>query len=124
MLQRHSLLWNYLWVAPNLLSLLLGFLIWKRGLARQIPAFFAFATLGALGDLVVYAADMAPFVSAPNFWRIEWANLLLESALKLLVLGEIFSKLLFPYSSISRLGRHLVTGLGAMLVLVAAVVAG
>src|SRR5215467_3081338 len=124
MLQAHSLLWNYLWVAPNLFFGALGFLMWKRGLARQVPAFLAFAILGSFGDLVVFGADLAPFVSAPNFWRVEWANLLLESLLKFFVLGEVLSKLLIPYSSISRLGRTLVTGFGAVLVLLAGVVAG
>ena len=124
MLQAHSLLWNYLWVAPNLLFLVLALLMWKRHLARQFPAFLAFAVLGALGDLAVFGADIAPFVSAPNFWRVEWANLVLEGGLKFCVIGELFSKLLIPYPSISRLGRHLVSGLGGILVLVAGVAAG
>jgi hypothetical protein len=124
MLQAHSLFWNYLWVAPNLIFLCLGLLIWRRGLAREIPAFLAFAILGSLGDLVVFGADIAPFVSAPNFWRVEWAILLLESVLKFFVIGEVFSKLLGPYSSISRLGRTVVSGSGAVLVLLAGVVAG
>lgn len=124
MLQAHSLLWNYLWVAPNLLFLLLGFLIWKRGLACKVPAFLAFAVIGSLADLAVFGADIAPFVSPPNYWRISWAGLLLEALLKSFVIGEVFSKLLIPYPSISRLGRSLVSGFGAALVLLAGVVAG
>src|SRR5579884_1131949 len=124
MLQAHSILWNYLWVAPNLFLLLLALVIWRRGLARQIPAFLAFAVLGALGDLVVFGADIAPSVSAPVYWRISWASLILEALLKFLIIGEVLSKLLVAYSSIRQLGRVLVSGLGAVLVLVAAVVAG
>jgi len=124
MLQAHSPLWNYLWVAPNLFLLVLGFLIWKRGFSRQFPAFLAFAVLAALGELAVFGADIAPFVSAPNFWRVAWANLLLETLLKFLVIGEVVSKLLFPYSSISRMARTLVSGFGATMVLLAALVAG
>jgi len=124
MLQSHSLLWNYLWIAPNLLLLIIGFLIWKRGLSRQFPVFLAFAFLSALGDLVVFGADVTPFVSAPNFWRIDWVNLLVESLLKFLVIGEVFSKLLQPYSSISRMARTLVSGFGALMVLVASLMAG
>ena len=124
MLQAHSLLWNYLWIAPNLVFLLVGLLIWKRGLARHFPAFLAFAILGGLGDLVVFGADVAPLVSAANYWRISWAVLLLESLLKFLVIGEVLSKLLIPYPSVSRLGRTLVSGFGAVLVPLAGVVAG
>jgi len=124
MLQAHSLLWNYLWVAPNLLSLLLGYLIWRRGLSRQIPAFLAFSILAGLGDLAVFGADIAPFVSAHNYWRTAWAALLLEAVLKFFVIGEVLSKLLMPYSSVSGLGRKLVSGSGAVLVLFAGLIAG
>ncbi len=124
MLQAHSSLWNYLWAAPNVLLLILGFLIWKRRLSRQFPAFLAFAILGALGDLTVFGADVAPFVSPPNFWRVDWVNLLLQSLLRFLVIGEVFARLLQPYSSISRMGRMVVSGFGAVMILVAAVTAG
>ena len=124
MLQAHSFLWNYLWVAPDLILLSAGLLIWKRGLVREVPAFFAFALLGAIGDLAVFGADVAPFVSAENFWRIDWVNLLLESLLKFIVLGEIFSRVFSSYRSISRLGRFSVSGFGALLVLVAGLIAG
>jgi hypothetical protein len=124
MLQAHSFLWNYLWVAPNLFFLALGFLIWKRGLARQVPAFLAFTIIASLGALANFAADIAPFVSAPNYWRIAWVNLLLEALVKFFVIGEVLSRLLVPYSSISRMGRTLVSGCGAVLVLIAGGVAG
>src|SRR5215469_7768301 len=124
MLQAHSLLWNYLWIAPNLVFLVVGFLLWKRGLAHQVPVFLAFSIITGLGELAVFGADNAPFVSAPNYWRISWAVLLLQALLKFLVIGEVLSKLLAPYSSVSRLGRTIVSGFGAVLVLLAGVVAG
>ena len=124
MLQAHSFLWHYLWIAPNLVFLVAGVLLWKRGLARHVPAFLAFAILGSLGELVVFGADIAPFVSATNYWRISWVVLLLEALLKFLVIGEVLSKLLVPYPSVSSLGRTLVSGFGAVLVLLAGVVAG
>jgi len=124
MLQAHSILWDYLWVAPNLFLLAVGVLIWKRGLSRQVPAFLAFAILCALGQLALFGADIAPFVSAPNFWRVDWANLLLESLLKFLVIGEVFSRVFMQYPSISRVSRAAVSVFGAVLVLVAGVIAG
>ena len=124
MLQAHSHLWNYLWLAPNVFLLAVGFLIWKRGLARQVPAFLAFAILGAIGELALFGADIAPFVSAPNFWRIDWTNILLGSVLKFLVIGEVFSTVFTQYSSISRVSRVLVSGFGAALVLTAGLIAG
>jgi hypothetical protein len=124
MLQAHSILWNYLWVAPNLFLLAVGCVIWNRGLSRQVPAFLAFAILSALGDLAVFGADIAPFVSGPNFWRIDWANLLLESLLKFLVIGEVFSRVFAQYPSISRVSKVTVSVFGAALVLLAGLIAG
>jgi hypothetical protein len=123
MLQAHSHLWNYLWVAPNVLLLVLGLLLWRRGLSRQCPAFLAFVILSGVGDLALFGADVSPSVSAVNFWRIDWASLLTESILKFFVIGEIFSRVLTPYPSVSRLGKALISGFGAVLVLLATLVA-
>jgi hypothetical protein len=117
MLQAHSFLWNYLWIAPNVLLLALALLLWRRGLKRQLPAFLAFAILSPIGDLATFVADVVPSVSAENFWRMEWASLVIETLLKFIVIGEVFSLILAPYPSISRLGRTLASGAGAALVL-------
>ena len=123
MLQAHSFLWNYLWVAPNTLLLFLAFVFSKRGLSRQFPAFMVFAVVSALGEIAVFGADVAPFISARNFWLIDWANLLVGSLLKFVVIGEIFSRVLNPYPSISRAGRYFISGFGAALVFGASLVA-
>lgn len=123
MLQAHSLLWNYLWAAPNVFLLALGVLIWKRGLARQLPAFLVFAIVSGVGDLAAFVADILPSVSAVDFWRVFWASVLLESLLKFVVIGEVFSRILKPYPSIGRLGRVLISGFGTVLVFVAALLA-
>lgn len=117
MLQAHSFLWNYLWVAPNVLLLVLGVILWKRGLSRQFPVFLAFAILSAAGGLAVFLADILPSVSPQQFWQVDWVCLLIESFLKFLVIGEIFSRVLNPYPSVSKLGRVLARGVGALLVL-------
>jgi hypothetical protein len=119
MLQAHSLLWDYLWVAPNVYLLVLGLLIWRRGTAARIPAFVAFAVLSSLGQLSVFAADVIPSVSAPTFWRIDWVSLLVETFLKLLLFGAIFSRVFEPYRAVSSLGKSLFRGLGGVLVLLA-----
>jgi hypothetical protein len=119
MLQAHSFLWHYLWVAPDVLLLLLGVLMWRRGLQREFPAFTAFALLGAVAHLVLYAADLAPSVTPQNFWRIACAGLLVDIVLKLSLIAEIFSHLCHAYSSIAKLGKHVIQGIGVVLVFVA-----
>ena len=121
MLQAHSFLWHYCWIAPNILLVAIGILMWRRGLQRQLPVFFAFAFFISAEQLTVYAADISPWVSAENFWRIFWAGLLLEGFLKIVLIGEIFAHVFGTYASVARLGKSLIRAVGALLVLVAVV---
>jgi hypothetical protein len=123
MLQPHSPLWHYLWIAPNLLFLLLGTVLWRRKLARQFPAFFAFAIFGSIIQLVLYIADILPAVDPQTFWTMHTTGLLIEALLKFLVIGEIFAHVLGSYSSLARLCRFLIRAVGVLLVLTAAIAA-
>lgn len=123
MLQAHSILWHYLWVAPNALLFLLAVLVWRRRLHKVFPIFFAFALIGSLAQLCVYAADVIPSVPAEAFWRVFWTGLLVEALLKFSLIGEIFAHVFGPYPSVARLGRLLIRGVGVALVLSAAVAA-
>ena len=124
MLQAHSPLWHYLWVAPNILFLVLALLLWQRNLAREFPAFFAFAIFGSLGQLAVYTADVVPSITAEMFWRIDWVNLFLEGILKFAVVAEIFAHVFGSYTSIAKIGKSLIRASGVLLVLAAAIAAG
>jgi hypothetical protein len=123
MFRAHSLLWHYLWVAPNVFLLVLGYLIWKRKLTDRIPAFFAFAVLSAVCELTQYAADVIPSISPWTYHRTVWASFLIEGVLKFVLIGEIFAHVFGSYGSIARLGRLLIRALGVVLVLAAAIAA-
>ena len=123
MLQAHSILWHYLWVAPNVFLLLLGFLLWRRGLHRQYPAFLAFAVIGGLEQLILYASDVIPWISAETFWHILWSGLLVEAVLKFVLIGELFAHIFGPYPSLAKLGKTLTRVVGVVLVFGAAAVA-
>jgi hypothetical protein len=123
MLQAHSLLWHYLWVAPNLLLIALAFLLWKTGRLKQSPAFVVFAVSSATAQLAVYLSDILPWVSAENFWRVDWAAMVVEGIAKLLVIAEIFAVTFSQYSSLARLSRLLIRGIGIVLLVVAALAA-
>jgi hypothetical protein len=123
MLQAHSFLWHYLWVAPNLFLLVLAVLLWRRGVVRQFPAFLAFAILGSVGQLVVYLADILPSVSGSTFWYLDWADLILEGILKIALIGEIFALVFGAYASLAQLGKTLIRVVGIVLVFAAALAA-
>ena len=123
MLQAHSFLWNYFWVAPNLYLLALGVLMWRRGLREQVPYFVAFALVIPTLDLARFVLDVAPRVSPETFWIFSWGAIIVESLLKFLVIGEAFSRVLQLYPALARLGKILISGFGAVLVLLAALAA-
>jgi hypothetical protein len=89
----------------------------------RFPAFIAFAIFASIGQLVVYAADLIPFIDGFNFWRIDWISVLIESLLKFAVIGEVFSRLSTRYSAVDQLGKYLIRFLGVFLVFTAALVA-
>jgi hypothetical protein len=123
MLQAHSLLWNYLWVAPNILLLVLAFMIWRGKLHREFPFFRIFAVASAIEQLIVYAADVIPSVSEKAFWSVFWAGLLVEALLKFALIGEIFGVVFGSYPSLAKLGKFLIGGVGVVLVLAATLIA-
>ena len=123
MLRAHSFLWNYLWVAPNLYLIALGVLIWRRGLLRQVPCLVALALVMPTMDLARFVLDIAPWASADSYWIAGWVAIVVESLLKFLVIGEAFSRVVQLYPSLARVGQLLISGCGAVLVLLGALAA-
>ncbi len=123
MLQAHSFLWHYLWLAPNVLLLALAFLLYKNGLRKTFPVFFAFALFSPLCQFALYIADVTPSITPENFWRVDWASLLIEGPLKFAVVAEIFARVFGSYDSLARVGRLSIRGVGIALALAAALAA-
>ena len=123
MLRAHSLLWHYLWVAPNLLLLVLALLLLQRRAHRGFFAFFVFAIVGSIEQLTLYACDVIPSISAPTFWNVLWTGLLIEAILKFILIDDLFGRIFDPYPSISRLGKILIRTLAVLLVLGASILA-
>ncbi len=123
MLQAHSLLWHYLWVAPNLLVVVLALLIWRRKLHKEFPVFLIFAVVTAVEQLTIYTADLLPSVSPLAWWHVFWAGLLVEALVKFALIGEIFGRVFGRYPYLAKLGRTAIRGVGIALVLVAAAAA-
>jgi hypothetical protein len=123
MLQAHSFLWHYLWVAPNVLLFILAVLIWRRKLHRQYLVWLIFAVVTGVEQLTLYATSLLRSVSPPTWWYLLWAGLLIEAVIKFALIGEIFGRLFGPYPSLSKLGKLLINGVGVVLLLLATVAA-
>lgn len=123
MLQPHSFLWHYLWVGPHILQVGLAVVLWRRGLHRQFPVFFAYLLFEAIEEFILYGMDILPSVSVRNWWLAFCAGLILEGFIRLGVMGELFFHLLRSKPVIAKVGGRLITGAGAVLVLLATLAA-
>jgi hypothetical protein len=123
MLQAHSLLWHYGWIAPNVLTLVLAAFVWCHGLHRQYPVFFGYLLFASAEGIGLYVLDLSPAVSSKAWWYAFWAGAIIEGLLKFIVVAELLHHLLHSWPSIAKLGRNLVSGAGALSVLLASVAA-
>src|SRR5256885_5091415 len=124
MLQAHSLLWHYLWVAPSVLLLTLGFGLWRVRVHRQHPCFLAFVLASAVEQLTLYVLDITPSVEPETWWRFFWAGLILEGVLKFALLAEVFAHAFRPYPAIATLGKRLIGMVGVLLIFASSMAAG
>jgi hypothetical protein len=123
MLQAHSLLWHYLWLAPHILQLGLAAWLVRRGLHKLFPIFVTYLLYEAIEEFTLYAMDVLPSVTWQTFWRTFCVGLIVESLLKFALLGELFSHLVRAWPAVSKLGNRLVSSAGAVLVLLATLAA-
>ena len=98
-------------------------ILWRRGLHRQFPVFFSYLIFGAIEEFTLYGMDVLPAVSVRTWWLAFCTGLIVEGFLRLGVMGELFFHLLRRRPAIAKVGGRLITFAGAVLVLVAALVA-
>jgi hypothetical protein len=123
MLQAHSLLWHYLWLAPHIYGLLLVALVWRNHLQKQYPVFVFYLLFASIDGISLYVLDVAPGIDGKVWWGALWVGTIVEGMLKFAVIGELAHHLLRSWPSIAKLGRSLVSAAGIVLVLIAAVAA-
>jgi hypothetical protein len=122
MLQAHSFLWHYGWVAPSLLTLGLAACGFFRGLHRRFPAYFAYLIFVSIEQLTLYFLDISP-ASPITWWRAFWAGTILEALLKFSVVAELLHSLLNPWPSVAKVVRNIVSSAGVFFVLLAGLTA-
>ena len=121
MLQAHSLLWHYLWIAPHILELVLAYVFLRHGLHRQFPAFFTFILFDAIAELLLYSLDISPSVGGLTWWHIYLVFAVIEGLLRFGIIAELLRHLLQPWPALSQVGRFVVSAVGAILILFATV---
>jgi hypothetical protein len=121
MLHAHSLLWHYLWVAPEVFQLGLAIFLYRPGMHKLFPVFFVYCIYEAVESLALYGMDISPWVSAEAWWRALWIGLIIEGFVKFAVAEELIRHLLRSRHSLVRTGNLLFLGVSVVLAMVAAV---
>lgn len=123
MLQAHSLLWHYLWLAPHVLQVVLALLMWRAGLQKLFPVFLAYTLVEAAEEFTLYGLDISPAIAPETYWRAFCVGLVVEGLLTFTVVGELFRHLVRPWPMVAQAGNRLITSAGVVLVLLAAITA-
>jgi hypothetical membrane protein len=123
MLQAHSLLWHYLWLAPDVLQLGLAVFLFRRGLHKFFPFFFAYCLYEALETFTLYGMDILPSVSSEIWWLAFSTGLIIEGLVKIAVIVELIRHLLRSRSKLRRACDQFFAVAGACLALIATVAA-
>ncbi len=109
-----------LWAAPALLMALLAFVMRRRHLHRELPAFFAYAVFtAARTPILFFLSQNQVNVYAYSYWIAEGVS----AALGFAAIYEVFRHVFRPYGATSRLGSLLFRWTAVGFVLLAVVAA-
>jgi hypothetical protein len=118
----HSFLWHYLWAAPHLIQIAVALIIIRRKLHREFPFFLAYTIYQVLVNVVLFALDHLPAVSADVFHLAINIDEAISILLRFAVIYEVFVVLLRPYETLKRLA-NLVAQFSLVALLVTALLA-
>jgi len=116
---------QFLWVSSNVLLLGLGVVLWRRGLYREFPCFFAYVLFEVAENILLYVLFKTR-VSGNHYAYVFAATLLLSIALRFGVIDEV-SKNLFRESQFLKVAARrslqaisgLLLGVGVLLAVLA-----
>ncbi len=123
MLHAHSLLWHYLWLAPDILQVALAVLLFRRGFHKAYPVFFTYLIYEAIETFTLYAMDVLPRVSAESYWRVFWVSLILGGLVKFAVIGELLRHLTCSRPALAKAGDLTFACVGVGLTFLAVLIA-
>jgi hypothetical protein len=124
MFQPHSFLWNYLWVAPNLLLGVLALILWRRGLVREFRSFFLYALFQFVEWAILYPVDLIKSVPGVYYWAVYWIGVPIEFVLVFLLISDIYADVFGSYEALAKVAKLMIRWGAGLLIISAAVVAG
>ena len=119
MMVAHPTIFYYLWIAPYVLQLGVAWVMYRRGLHRELPAFIYYCLAGAAGTVVLLATHHDPRVSNQQYLFLYICSVLVETGFRLATIGQIYQHLFQAYPGLAALGRSLFRSAIVLLLIVA-----
>jgi hypothetical protein len=119
----HSFLWNYLWIAPRVLLVIIVAVMLRNRLFRAFPIFFTYSIFQVLEQGILFILDRDRAISAHQYWFVYWLFSLTSISLRFGILWEVFSHIFKDYPGLKRLNRIVFRYAIVVLLLVATTVA-
>ena len=111
---------TFLWCVQPVVQLAAAGVFWRRKLHKRYPVFFAFLLVQVCFFAVSFLTRGNTLVYFWTFWLSQAVN----AALGFKVIHEVFLDVFRPYHALQDLGTPVFTWAGAVMVLVAVVIAG
>jgi hypothetical protein len=103
----HPFIWYYLWIAPYVLQLGVAWMLYRRGLHRELPAFIYFLVIGAIGTAILVASLHDRRVSDNQYLFLWAASVFAEAGLRIATIAQIYRQVFQSYPGLESLGRSL-----------------
>lgn len=116
----HPLLFNYLWIAPHVLQVVLAVLLIRQRSVREFPAFFTYTVFEVLQFIVLFTlGNLGRFHQYTVAWFVGEA---ISAVLRFIIIREIFDGVFEHYSPVKRWGKSLFQWTTVALTIVAVII--
>lgn len=93
-----------IWILVTLLQAAIAVLMYRRDQHKEFPAFFGYTVFHVVQSVVSFIAN---FASYDAYFYVYWGSEVIDAVVTLIVLQEVFSKVLQPYDALRRVGSGL-----------------
>jgi hypothetical protein len=118
----HNGLYLYLWIAPHVLLGVLAFMLVRRHLVREFPAFFLYSVYEVVQFLLLFGLRYVPAVTGTQYWWVWLVGAAGSCAFRFAIVHEVFETFFRDYPALSGMGTRLYRWTTVILVIVAVAV--
>jgi hypothetical protein len=120
---KHSAFFYFLWVAPLVLEIFIVWILLRRRLYREFPAFSLYSAFQPVHGFFMLAIHHDRRVSNEAYYFLYLLFMAINATFRFAIIREIYLHLFRPYRGMVDLGRGLFRWVALVLVVIAVIVA-